>query len=101
MRSKYFVTVNGQPKAVVLSFKELRSLEETAEIMAIPNAIKSIKKGLNQAKKNKEPVLARSLAEHEYFSYQRSREAIQKNPQNRDSQNKQRTSSSEERFLCW
>lgn len=45
------ITVNGQPKAVLLSSEELESLEETAEILSIPGAVKSIKRGLSQAKK--------------------------------------------------
>ena len=45
------ITVNGQPKAILVSAEELESLEETAEILAIPGAKKSIKEGLKQAKK--------------------------------------------------
>lgn len=45
------VTVAGKPKAVILSFDELESLEETAEIMAMPQAFEKIKKGVSQAKK--------------------------------------------------
>jgi prevent-host-death family protein len=45
------ITVNGQPKAVLVSAEELESLEETAEILAIPGAKKSIKQGLKEAKK--------------------------------------------------
>lgn len=45
------ITVNGQPKAILVSAEELESLEETAEILAIPGAKQSIKEGLNQAKK--------------------------------------------------
>ena len=44
------ITVNGQPKAILVSAEELESLEETAEILAIPGAKKSIKEGLKQAK---------------------------------------------------
>jgi len=46
------ITVNGQPKAILVSAEELESLEETAEILAIPGAKISIKVGLNQAKKS-------------------------------------------------
>ncbi len=42
------ITVNGKPKAVVLSFDELESLEETAEILAIPGALEGIRKGKKQ-----------------------------------------------------
>ncbi|PJB88030.1 prevent-host-death protein [Candidatus Roizmanbacteria bacterium CG_4_9_14_0_8_um_filter_34_12] len=45
------ITVSGKPKAVVLSLNELESLEETAEVLAIPGAKKSILRGLKQAKK--------------------------------------------------
>ncbi len=45
------ITVNGKPKAVVVSFEELESLEETAEILAIPGALESIKEGTEQIRK--------------------------------------------------
>lgn len=45
------ITVNGQPKAILVSAEELESLEETAEVLSIPGAKKSIKEGLKQAKK--------------------------------------------------
>lgn len=45
------ITVNGQPKAVLVSTEELESLEETAEILAIPGARKSIQKGAEQIKR--------------------------------------------------
>ncbi len=48
---RVIITVNGKPKAVVLSPEELESLEETAEILAIPGAKQAIKKGINQIKK--------------------------------------------------
>jgi len=44
------ITVNGQPKAILVSAEELESLEETAEILAISGAKRSIKEGLKQAK---------------------------------------------------
>lgn len=47
------ITVNGQPKAILVSAEELESLEETAEVLAIPGAKKSIKQGLQEAKKGK------------------------------------------------
>lgn len=46
------ITVNGQPKAILVSAEELESLEETAEILAIPGAKQSIRQGLKQAKKS-------------------------------------------------
>lgn len=51
------ITVNGQPKATLISAEELESLEETAEILAIPGAKDSIIRGLKQAKMS----LGRSL----------------------------------------
>jgi len=45
------ISVSGKPKAVVLSLDELESIEETAEVLAIPGAKKSILTGLKQAKK--------------------------------------------------
>ena len=47
----FTITVSGKPKAVVMSFEELESLQETAEILSIPGAEASMKKGLKQAKK--------------------------------------------------
>lgn len=45
------ITVKGQPKATLVSAEELESLEETAEILSIPGALKSIRKGEAQIKK--------------------------------------------------
>ncbi len=45
------ITVNGQPKATLISAEELESIEETAEFLAIPGAKKSVLKGLIEAKK--------------------------------------------------
>lgn len=45
------ITVNGKPKAILVSAEELESLEETAEVLAIPGALESIKKGSEQIKK--------------------------------------------------
>ena len=50
---RFFITVNGIPKAVVISAEELESLEETAEILATSRARSSIKKGVLEAKKDK------------------------------------------------
>lgn len=47
------ITINGQPKAVLLSEEELESLEETAEIFAITGARESIKKGKKQIEQGK------------------------------------------------
>lgn len=45
------ITVNGKPKAVMISIEELESLEETAKIIAIPGALEGIKEGKTQIKK--------------------------------------------------
>lgn len=50
---RVIITVNGQPKATLVSAEELESLEETAEILSIPGAKESILRGLKQAKKGK------------------------------------------------
>ena len=44
------ISVNGKPKAVLVSQEELDALEETAGILSIPGAKKAIKTGLRQAK---------------------------------------------------
>lgn len=49
---RVIITVNGQPKAILVSSEELESLEETAEVLAIPGALESIKKGTKQIKKD-------------------------------------------------
>ncbi len=55
--NKYFkrfvITHKGKPQAVVLPMDEVESLEETAEILAIPGARESIKKGMAQIKQGK------------------------------------------------
>lgn len=55
----YIITVSGKPKAVVISFEELESIMETAEIMAIPGAIAAIKKGKEDARRGKGIPLAK------------------------------------------
>lgn len=42
------ITVNGQPKAVIVSIDELESLEETAEVLS---SIPGIKKGIETSRK--------------------------------------------------
>ena len=59
---RFFITVNGQPKAAILSIEELESIEETAEILAIPGARQSIKKGMADARKGKTISLPDLLA---------------------------------------
>jgi len=48
--SRVVITVNGQPKATLMSSEELESLEEMAEILTIPRIKESVLKGLKQAK---------------------------------------------------
>lgn len=50
---RFLITVNGQPKAAVLSIDELESLEETANILSIPGALKAIKQGAKEVKAGK------------------------------------------------
>lgn len=45
------ITVNGKPKVVMLSIDELESLEETAEVLAIPHIKEDIEKSRRQVKK--------------------------------------------------
>ncbi len=63
--SKYLdrvvISVNGKPKAVMISAEELESLEETAEILAIPGARTSIMRGLTQAKRHQGTPLRKLL----------------------------------------
>lgn len=42
------ITVNGKPKAVMVSVEELESLEETAEVLTIPHIKKDIAKSRKQ-----------------------------------------------------
>lgn len=56
--SRVTITVNGQPKAIIVSAEELESLEETAEVLAIPHIKEDIKKSREQIKKGKFIALA-------------------------------------------
>jgi len=51
--SRFLITVNSEPKAVLLGFEELAALEETAEILSTPGAYAAIKKGFADSKKRK------------------------------------------------
>lgn len=55
---RFVITVKGQPNATLISAEELESLEETAEILAVPGALKSIRKGQEQIKKGKFVLLS-------------------------------------------
>lgn len=53
------ITVNGQPKAVILSIDELESLEETAEVLSsTPGIKKEIEESRKQIKKGQFTPLA-------------------------------------------
>lgn len=45
------ITVNGQPKVVMVSIDELESLEETAKVLTIPNIKKDIQRSRVQIRK--------------------------------------------------
>jgi len=51
--SRVIITVNGQPKATLVSSEELESLEEMAELLVIPKIKVSVLRGLKQAKMSK------------------------------------------------
>lgn len=51
--TRFLITVNSEPKAVLIGIEELESLEETAEIMAIPGAYEAILKGKEDIKKGR------------------------------------------------
>jgi antitoxin YefM len=55
---RVIITVNGQPKVVMVSIDELESLEETAEVLAIHNIKKDIRKSRKQIKKGSYTSLA-------------------------------------------
>lgn len=50
---RFVITVSGKPKAVVMSLDELESLEETAEILSIPGALKKINESRKQVREGK------------------------------------------------
>ncbi len=51
--SRVIITVNGRPKATLVSSEELESLEEMAELLVIPKIKESALRGLKQAKMSK------------------------------------------------
>jgi len=52
------ITVSGKPMAILMSNEELESIEETAEILAIPGALESIKRGTKQIREGKSVPLS-------------------------------------------
>ncbi len=51
--SRFLITVNSEPKAVLVGIEEFEALEETAEIMTIPGAYEAIMKGKEDIKKGR------------------------------------------------
>lgn len=48
---RVIITVNGKPMVVMVSMEELESLDETAEVLAVPHVKKDIEKSREQIKK--------------------------------------------------
>lgn len=69
----FIITVSGKPKAVIMSLEELESLQETAEVLAIPGARESIAKGFEQIKRGEYVTLDEVLKRNESSSKQKSR----------------------------
>lgn len=49
--SRAIITVNGKPKTVMISVEELESLEETAEVLAIPGIREDIRRSREEIKR--------------------------------------------------
>lgn len=60
---RFTITVNGQPQAIVMSQQELDGIEETAEILAIPGALKDIRQGEKEIREGKGIPLEEILKE--------------------------------------
>lgn len=50
---RYVVTKHGKPAVVMLSIEDYESLMETLDILADPNAVKSLKQGEEDLRKGK------------------------------------------------
>lgn len=48
---EYVITVNGEPKAVLMSVHELESLKETLEIISNPKLMKNLREADNDVEK--------------------------------------------------
>lgn len=48
LSNEYVITVNGKPKAVLMSFQELDSLRETLDILSNPKLVADIKEAEEQ-----------------------------------------------------
>lgn len=53
LSSRYIVTKNGTPMAVVMSAQEFEGWVETLEFMSNPKAVKALEQGLKEAKAGK------------------------------------------------
>lgn len=69
----FVITVSGKPKAVIMSVEELESLQETAEVLSIPGARKSIKRGFEQIKRGEYVTLDEIIKRNESHSKQKNR----------------------------
>lgn len=49
--NEYVITVNGEPKAVLMSVAEYESWKETADILSDPSLVNALKKGEEDIKK--------------------------------------------------
>lgn len=50
---RLIVTVSGKPKAILMSLEEAEIIDETAEILSVPGALKEIKEGWKEARQGK------------------------------------------------
>ena len=50
---KFVITVNGAPKAIVMSHDEYESLQETLDILSEPGALEEIKQAEKEIKEGK------------------------------------------------
>lgn len=69
----FVITVSGKPKAVIMNVEELESLQETAEVLSIPGARKSIKRGFEQIKRGEYVTLDEIIKRNESSTKQKSR----------------------------
>ncbi len=53
LSERFVVTKNGTPRAVLMSVEEFESWVESLELMPNPKAVKTLEKGLKEAKSRK------------------------------------------------
>ena len=58
---RLIVTVSGKPKAILMSLEEAEIIDETAEILSVPGALKEIKEGWKEARQGKGTPLRLSI----------------------------------------